>query len=631
MLIGLLLLPVFAQLSIVEKSQLTKVNVYGRLIYNTDNCFQNCYADFEVTNPLDKPIKFNPDAEFKYGNIKSHLWQIHYAGEVRDFGTWETYIEEEDKWQSDIVCKEVVTVNGTKAQECTNKGSYIKVNVTKYRKVSDILIIQPHTTEVLRLNGRKDILGRNNVEWIPEITLDDDVSIKNTDWAWWNSNWGLRQCSNVTNPNAINMINEPKIHNFTGLTISSGDGFDEIRMSICDTENEWPCTAETEITSQVENTDNSTWAETTFQSNVTASSYRVLCIYYDNSGASDPGYTDEVVLGSWLGNTTFRTGAMMGHFKNNAGVLVNLTDMSTGFSYVKNSGNIGVIYTNNWNFAYGENDDTCTTLIDGPIHARIRCTSGEASTVNNTFDIYANKGWVEFLQQSSATWMLQDANTAVWNASNSNITTKNGGTFKFQTYSLGLQYPAEIQGGIFASTKSTTNIGGYLFDGTTMVSVGTSVTTQYGDGGIQPITVYIGRNNTGFPLTAAGINGHFRYGSFRNGTVFAWNDVTSTAILNDEYIRFNNPLTISVGAEESAPITNCSPTLDANWVISDTQVCSGTSVTTGTGDIIVASGGLLFIDSDATVTANQLIPARTGLYMIQEGGGTGPRLIVQKG
>ena len=56
----------------------------------------------------------------------------------------------------------------------------------------------------------------------------------------------------------------------------------------------------------------------------------------------------------------------------------------------------------------------------------------------------------------------------------------------------------------------------------------------------------------------------------------------------------------------------CNPSLNVDWVITDTQVCSNKGVTTGTGNIIVKSTGLLFLINGANVTTNGLLISGTG-------------------
>lgn len=56
--------------------------------------------------------------------------------------------------------------------------------------------------------------------------------------------------------------------------------------------------------------------------------------------------------------------------------------------------------------------------------------------------------------------------------------------------------------------------------------------------------------------------------------------------------------------EEVAP-TQCNPTLNQDFIITDEQVCDGVEVTSGTGQINITSGNLTLING-ANFTARQL-------------------------
>jgi hypothetical protein len=64
-------------------------------------------------------------------------------------------------------------------------------------------------------------------------------------------------------------------------------------------------------------------------------------------------------------------------------------------------------------------------------------------------------------------------------------------------------------------------------------------------------------------------------------------------------------------SEETAP-SQCSPTPDQDWTISDTQICDGVQATTGTGKIIITTGGKLYLINGANVTTKKLEIQTTG-------------------
>jgi hypothetical protein len=59
-------------------------------------------------------------------------------------------------------------------------------------------------------------------------------------------------------------------------------------------------------------------------------------------------------------------------------------------------------------------------------------------------------------------------------------------------------------------------------------------------------------------------------------------------------------------------VTQCSPTLNADWVITDAQTCDGTEVTTGTGNIYIQTAGTLTLVNGANVTTSNLELQTTG-------------------
>ncbi|GAH60287.1 unnamed protein product, partial [marine sediment metagenome] len=75
---------------------------------------------------------------------------------------------------------------------------------------------------------------------------------------------------------------------------------------------------------------------------------------------------------------------------------------------------------------------------------------------------------------------------------------------------------------------------------------------------------------------------------------------------NENYYLDN--INISYG---EAP-TECNPTLDEDWDISDAQVCDAVQVTTGTGNINILSGGTLNLINGANVSTTKLNLLTTG-------------------
>jgi len=108
-----------------------------------------------------------------------------------------------------------------------------------------------------------------------------------------------------------------------------------------------------------------------------------------------------------------------------------------------------------------------------------------------------------------------------------------------------------------------------------------------------------------------------------------WYSATSGQALGQDFTGLNNSLVyralfsgdgitaISLSdiniswSEESAPF-ECSPTLNQDWTILDTQTCNGVQVTTGIGKIIISGEGKLYLINGANVTTNKLEISTTG-------------------
>ena len=75
-----------------------------------------------------------------------------------------------------------------------------------------------------------------------------------------------------------------------------------------------------------------------------------------------------------------------------------------------------------------------------------------------------------------------------------------------------------------------------------------------------------------------------------------------TIVLKSSYTSptFEN-ITIFLG-EEVQVVTQCNPTVNTAWTITDAQVCNGVQVAIGTGGIVIQSGNLTLING-ANVTA----------------------------
>jgi hypothetical protein len=82
-----------------------------------------------------------------------------------------------------------------------------------------------------------------------------------------------------------------------------------------------------------------------------------------------------------------------------------------------------------------------------------------------------------------------------------------------------------------------------------------------------------------------------------------------TIVLDSNYTVQSYSNVIVVLGEEAS--TNCNPSLNTNWIITDIQICDGVQVTTGSGGIIITSGNLTLING-ANVTAKGLNISASG-------------------
>jgi len=64
-------------------------------------------------------------------------------------------------------------------------------------------------------------------------------------------------------------------------------------------------------------------------------------------------------------------------------------------------------------------------------------------------------------------------------------------------------------------------------------------------------------------------------------------------------------VTIVLGDEAGGGSTNCNPSSNVNWVITDAQVCNGNQISIGTGNITITNGNLTLMGG-ANVSANSI-------------------------
>jgi hypothetical protein len=115
--------------------------------------------------------------------------------------------------------------------------------------------------------------------------LTVDIIKDGTATPWWNTNWTLRRPLNLTSPDGRNRTNEIVRMNLTGLGgyISSCANQPRIVQG-------YGAEQKTDIPFSVESGDDSTWCSVRFLANVSATNATSYYVYYNNTGASAPGY-----------------------------------------------------------------------------------------------------------------------------------------------------------------------------------------------------------------------------------------------------------------------------------------------------------------------------------------------------
>lgn len=353
--------------------------------------------------------------------------------------------------------------------------------------------------------------------------------------------WNYYIPYNVSNPIAIDQTYEGEILNVSGLSLASGNANYEIRVRQCEEENS-ACGTDVQIPVDIIDTDNSTWAKIAFQYNLTASKWRYYLICYDNAGASDPAYSDSMLLWSNLTNTCFKFGDIEGNFDNAGGLIENYTYSSTQIMEMANDYGMPSAYANSgWVTYRTDVDDTCTTVFDGFIYSEVNCTTGEIAGGYFNHKMFSNKNAVDiegFIPGYA--WMYQYSTDGLWDQNVDywlNVSTEG----KFTTGAPGtyrLENLAQENKAIGAYQAGETWMYGHLFNYTQINNIGTVGM----EGGASPFdfTIFVGRNTTGFPYIPAGTTLNSRIGIF-TGTA-------GTTLFNNESEIFMNHITGSLGS-----------------------------------------------------------------------------------
>jgi len=188
------------------------------LLYNTNICFIDCYADVEVD--------WNADLTFDVSNVEqfnNYYIKSKDALDLREFGIKEkintSYIKEE--WVSDIICNpyEESGKNGTYIVEnCSDYGEYINKQIGNYdyTNFDGIKQVKKGDKTYLKIYGKKEPkLGKNNVDW--QLCMNNYC----VPFAWWNTNWGARK--SITVESNTSFTDDPIVVNITGLNLTQNN------------------------------------------------------------------------------------------------------------------------------------------------------------------------------------------------------------------------------------------------------------------------------------------------------------------------------------------------------------------------------------------------------------------------
>lgn len=122
--------------------------------------------------------------------------------------------------------------------------------------------------------------------WQPtDAPITTDIIRGSADTQWWDTDWLMRRPFNLSSSDATTRTEEIVRMNITGLAGNITSCADELRIIAGA-----PAAAKIEIPFTVEDGDDSTWCQVRFLANVTAGTPTRYHAYYNNSGATDPGY-----------------------------------------------------------------------------------------------------------------------------------------------------------------------------------------------------------------------------------------------------------------------------------------------------------------------------------------------------
>jgi hypothetical protein len=322
---------------------------------------------------------------------------------------------------------------------------------------------------------------------------------------WWNASWNKRIRVNISETTGIARSYEP-IDIWINFTTKPINATKEVRVTQCNAETTSPCTAETEINSQVYNTSADKSSNMVFEANVSANSWRLYYIYY-NYSATFPSYTSDLVSNNatgWINNTNYNLqwDATNGRIANTIRIKNSAWTESTTY------------FSDNFDSVTDE-PLRLTPNVTGPVFVQWTVTNGGATARNEVIYAYANSPWMKLKYNtvSNARYMITSGIAGyAFSCNGANPSTTWAATCNMQKY-----YSINSTPTVFWATANLTS--GAFPAGIVTYS---NYLAYTGDGGT----------------------------SFVAGTIAHMFD-TSISNYNQTYYTLINPLSYSTGSEES--------------------------------------------------------------------------------
>jgi len=181
---------------------------------------------FEIYNPLDIEIDLSKYLGFEFNQVK---------GKISSFEVYVNYLEsyEVPVYGTIIEYKDCVIQNNETGQnetiECNQELKYVDYYETKYREAWKKAGLVGKGKHKVKLIGRwKASTEGISIDWVPRLDLkkdihglDQDLVLRNPDWAWWNESWTKKRL--LSNLDGDIIYIDLNYTNFTGALTNWSD------------------------------------------------------------------------------------------------------------------------------------------------------------------------------------------------------------------------------------------------------------------------------------------------------------------------------------------------------------------------------------------------------------------------